>query len=184
MSLGRKRTKHIDKEKKKIIYLTPCCLHTFFPGTASGTTMQSWLLINVCLRHSPTLIPFSCHPCWLFGFFLVILIWMFQYLAVTKLRKKKMWFYVWIYVAVVSGGELVLTWLQKGFSHSQEEIREMTSIRFLPKSGVLLVGSRLGVWTLWGTEAGSGQAQPHGLPAMEGDCRYLLWLRKDSSLGW
>lgn len=30
MNLGRKRTKHIDKEKKKkIIYLTPCCLHAF-----------------------------------------------------------------------------------------------------------------------------------------------------------
>lgn len=31
MNPGRKRTKHIDKEKKKIIYLTPCCLHTFLP---------------------------------------------------------------------------------------------------------------------------------------------------------
>lgn len=31
MNLGRRRTKHIDKEKKKFIYLTPCCLHAFSP---------------------------------------------------------------------------------------------------------------------------------------------------------
>jgi hypothetical protein len=35
MNLGRKRAKHIDKEKKKFIYLTPCCLHTFSPYTTT-----------------------------------------------------------------------------------------------------------------------------------------------------
>lgn len=49
---------------------------------------------------------------------------------------------------VVSEGELVLTWLQKGFDHSQKEIKEVANIKFLPKSGILLVSSRPGVETL------------------------------------
>lgn len=43
---------------------------------------------------------------------------------------------------VVSEGELVLTWLQKGFGHSQEEIKEIANIKFLPKWGIVLVNSR------------------------------------------
>lgn len=43
---------------------------------------------------------------------------------------------------VVSEGELVLTWLQKGFGHSQEEIKEVANIKLLPKSGIVAVSCR------------------------------------------
>lgn len=42
MNLGRKRTKHIDKEKKKFIYLTPCCLQSPPPLPAATTTPTLW----------------------------------------------------------------------------------------------------------------------------------------------
>lgn len=77
---------------------------------------------------------------------------------------------------VVSEGELVLTWLQKGFGHSQEEIKGVANIKLLPKLGIVLVSCRPGVWTLWGAEQDQARLSPMGSQ----QCREIV----DIYCGW
>ena len=46
MNLGRKRTKHIDKEKKKIIYLTPCSFRADKLVAAVPETVKSVAVLD------------------------------------------------------------------------------------------------------------------------------------------